>query len=119
VLFVVLVGWVVLRAPHAADAGRLLIAMAGLNPSPALRVARYTDEWFWVALAVGVFAAGPLVASISRWRVSIDAATTSLLMMIAATGVFLWRGPAQVILIVRGSRTTISNATRRGGGSDR
>jgi hypothetical protein len=32
-----------------------------------------------------------LVGNISRWRVSLDAATASLLMMLAATAVFLWQ----------------------------
>jgi alginate O-acetyltransferase complex protein AlgI len=94
VLLVVVVGWVILRAPDLATAGQFLSAMAGMNSEPAIVVARFTSLAVWSALAVGVFAAGPLVPSISRWRVSIDAATTSLLMMIAATGVFLWRGPS-------------------------
>jgi hypothetical protein len=29
--------------------------------------------------------------------VSVDAATTSLMMMFAATGLFLWRGPSLVL----------------------
>jgi alginate O-acetyltransferase complex protein AlgI len=97
VLLVVVVGWVILRAPDLATAGQLLSAMAGMNSAPVMAMARFTSLALWSALVVGIFAAGPLVPSISRWRVSIDAATTSLLMMIAATGVFLWRGPSLAI----------------------
>jgi len=97
VLLVMVVGWVILRAPDLATAGQFLSAMAGMNQAPVIAVARFTSLAVWSALAVGVYAAGPLVPSISRWRVSIDAATTSLLMMIAATGVFLWRGPSLAI----------------------
>jgi len=94
VLLVIVIGWVILRAPDLATAGQFLAAMAGMNHAPVVRVARFASLALWSALAVGLFAAGPLVPSISRWRVSIDAATTSLLMMVAATGVFLWRGPS-------------------------
>jgi hypothetical protein len=94
VLLVVVVGWVILRSPDLPTAGQFLSAMAGLNQAPVMAAARFTSLALWGAIAVGVFAAGPLVPSISRWRVSIDAATTSLLMMAAATGVFLWRGPS-------------------------
>jgi alginate O-acetyltransferase complex protein AlgI len=97
VLLVMVVGWVILRAPDLATAGQFLSAMVGMNEAPAIAVARFTSPALWSALAVGIYAAGPPVPSISRWRVSIDAATTSLLMMIAATGVFLWRGPSLAI----------------------
>jgi alginate O-acetyltransferase complex protein AlgI len=97
VLMVVVVGWVILRSPDLATARQFLAAMAGLNHAPAMTAARFGSIALWCALAVGLFAAGPLVPSISRWRVSVDAATTSLLMMIAATGVFLWRGPSMAL----------------------
>jgi alginate O-acetyltransferase complex protein AlgI len=93
VLLVISIGWVILRSPDLPTAAQFLLAMAGMNPAPVVAAARFASAALWGALVVGVFAAGPLVPSISRWRVSIDAATTSLLMMIAATGVFLWRGP--------------------------
>jgi hypothetical protein len=97
VLLVMVVGWVILRAPDLETAGQFLWAMAGMNQAPVIAAARFTSLALWSAIVVGIFAAGPLVPSISRWRVSIDAATTSLLMMIAATGVFLWRGPSLAI----------------------
>jgi alginate O-acetyltransferase complex protein AlgI len=94
VLLVIVIGWVILRSPDLPTARLYLTAMAGLNHAPAITIARFSSLALWTALAVGVFAAGPLVPSVSRWRVSVDAATTSLLMMLAATGVFLWRGPS-------------------------
>jgi hypothetical protein len=44
--------------------------------------------------------AGPLVSWISRWRVSVDAATASLLMMFAATGVFVWRASQPLVRVL-------------------
>jgi alginate O-acetyltransferase complex protein AlgI len=104
VLAVVLVGWVILRAPHVADLSGYLKAMAGFNRGVTLTAGRYLDVWVWTALGVGAFAAGPMVPSVSRWRVSVDAATTSLLMMLAATGLFLWRGPSMVLRSMWASR---------------
>ena len=97
VILVVTVGWVLLRATSVGQAVALLKAMSGLNDRPVLFAGRFLDLWLWTALITGAFAAGPMVPSISRWRVSVDAATTSLLMMLAATGLFLWRGPSLVL----------------------
>jgi len=41
------------------------------------------------AFVCAVIFAGPMVGNISRWRVSVDAATASIIMMLAATGVLL------------------------------
>lgn len=117
VLLVVIVGWVILRARTLADAWALLKTMAGVHGPALVTATEYLSLPLWIALGIGVFAAGPLVPSVSRWRVSVDAATTSLLMMFAATGVFLWRAPMQALAIYRGSRATISSARRRGAGS--
>jgi hypothetical protein len=57
----------------------------------------YLTPMVWTALALAFIGAGPLVPSISRWRVSVDAGTTSLLMMLAATGLFIWRPAAMVL----------------------
>jgi len=104
VIGVVVVGWTILRAPDAAAAAGFLKAMAGLNTAANVGASRYSTTSLWLAVGVGLFAAGPLVPSISRWRVSIDAATTSVLMMTAATGVFLWRGPSLALRSVWPSR---------------
>jgi alginate O-acetyltransferase complex protein AlgI len=97
VIGVMTLGWVLLRAPDLAYAAGFARAMTGLNARPTLTAGAFLTTPVWLSLMVGAFAAGPLVPSISRWRVSVDAATTSLLMMCAATGLFLWRGPALVL----------------------
>ncbi|MQA29596.1 MAG: hypothetical protein GEU82_07135 [Luteitalea sp.] len=106
VIAVVTVGWVILRAPSLVHAAAFFKSMIGLNPRPGLAATAFLTTAVWVALAVGAFAAGPLVPSISRWRVSVDAATTSVLMMCAATGLFLWRGPSMVLRSIRPSHET-------------
>jgi hypothetical protein len=45
-----------------------------------------------------------MVPAISRWRVSLDAATASLLMMLAATGLFVWRPVATALDFVLPAR---------------
>jgi hypothetical protein len=54
------------------------------------------------ALVAAVVFAGPMVGNLSRWRVSVDAATASLLMMLAATAVLLWHGSRRILRIVWG-----------------
>jgi hypothetical protein len=46
----------------------------------------------WIALIVAVIGAGPLIPWLSRWRVSVDALTASLVMMGTSVFVFVWRG---------------------------
>ena len=72
--------------------------MAGLGDADGPSASRYFTPALWLALVLAAIGAGPLVPWISRWRVSVDAATTSLLMMLAATSVFLWR---PVIIVTR------------------
>jgi alginate O-acetyltransferase complex protein AlgI len=103
VIGVVTVGWVILRSPNLLHAATFMKSMMGLSWQPVLAAGTFLPAAVWMALAAGLFAAGPLVPSISRWRVSVDAATTSLLMMCAATGLFLWRGPLLVLRSIRPS----------------
>jgi alginate O-acetyltransferase complex protein AlgI len=91
VLLVVVIGWVILRADTASGAVGFLQTMAGSSGVWAVTADVYLTPQVWLALAVAVIGAGPMVPSISRWRVSVDAGTTSALMMMAATGVFIWR----------------------------
>ena len=97
VLALVTVGWMLLRAESAAGALAYLAAMAGLGSAPGFALEPHLTPMVWTALALAFLGAGPLVPAISRWRVSVDAATTSLLMMLAATGLFIWR-PAAIVL---------------------
>jgi alginate O-acetyltransferase complex protein AlgI len=91
VLLAVLIGGVILRAETLPAALNVLTAMAGLGEAAGRSAARYFTPALWLALGLAAIGAGPLVPWISRWRVSVDAATTSLLMMMAATSVFIWR----------------------------
>ena len=79
--------------------------MAGLSGPPALTADRYLTRPVWVALGLAVVGAGPLVPAISRWRVSLDVAAASLLMMASATvlfvWLFLWKGVSVVMSSLR------------------
>jgi alginate O-acetyltransferase complex protein AlgI len=96
VLLVIGVGWVLLRADSLPSALVYLATMAGVAGAPGFAASMYLTIASWLALAVAIVAAGPLIPSVSRWRVSVDAATVSLLMMLGATGLFLWRGVSAV-----------------------
>src|SRR6185295_5365724 len=47
-----------------------------------LTIARYLTTQVWIALIVAVVGAGPLIPWLSRWRVSVDAVTAAIVMMI-------------------------------------
>ena len=110
VLVVVTVGWMLLRADSPAAAlsfGSVMIGAAGASGST---VESYLTPLMWMALTLAFIGAGPLVPWISRWRVSVDAGTTSLLMMLAATGVFIWRPGAIVLQAIRNVELRIRNS---------
>jgi alginate O-acetyltransferase complex protein AlgI len=92
-LLVMVVGWVILRADTVPAALLFLQTMAGLREPGAPAAIASLLTWPVVfALVTGVVGAGPLVPSISRWRVSVDAFTTAAIMMGSAVGLFIWRG---------------------------
>jgi alginate O-acetyltransferase complex protein AlgI len=90
VLLVVTFGWMILRVSGPGPLLGYVEAMLGLSIPAAPGVSEYLTPGFVAALVAAMVFAGPLVGSVSRWRVSVDAATASLLMMLAATGMFLW-----------------------------
>ncbi len=100
VLFVVGVGWVILRPGVEAGTLRYLAIMAGAQGRDFTALG-YMTLWRWAALATAVLFAGPLVPWISRWRVSVDAATTSLLMMMTAMGVLAWKSGTDFVDSIR------------------
>jgi len=106
-LGVVMIGWVFFRAESVLGALTFLNALAGLQTStaPAFSLQPYPTPAFWIALVVGVVTSAPLVGSVSRWRVTIDAATVSALVMLFATGIFIWSG----------IRSLLSSLNRHGG----
>ncbi|OFW21749.1 MAG: hypothetical protein A3H97_22860 [Acidobacteria bacterium RIFCSPLOWO2_02_FULL_65_29] len=91
-LLVVIVGWVILRAGTAGGALVFLQGMAGLHGVSGVVAPRLLTPFLWLVLGVGIVGAGPLVPWISRWRVTLDAVTAGVLMMITATTLFVWRG---------------------------
>jgi hypothetical protein len=97
VLTVVTIGWMLLRVESPTAAGAHLAAMFGLIGVAGATVETYLTPMVWLALTLAFIGAGPLVPAISRWRVSVDAGTTSLLMMLAATALFIWRPAAMVL----------------------
>jgi alginate O-acetyltransferase complex protein AlgI len=105
-LAVIVPGWVILRSGTLDVAGLFLKTMAGLTepatPPPPIRLYLTTQVWF--ALGLAIIGAGPMVRAISRWRVSLDVAAASLLMMATATAVFIWQGAAIVLSSLRPTR---------------
>jgi alginate O-acetyltransferase complex protein AlgI len=98
---IVMIGWVIFRADTAAHAVTFLGAMAGANGWSGVVAPRLLTLYLWSVLVVGIVGAGPLVPWISRWRVTLDAATAGILMMIAATTFFIWRGAEIVAEAIR------------------
>ena len=88
----------------------LRIRDGGASGAPGSTVGAYLTPMMWLALTLAFIGAGPLVPWIGRWRVSVDAGTTSLLMMLAATGVFIWRPVAIVIQAIRNLELGMKNS---------
>ncbi len=106
VLLVVVVGWLVLRGPGVAPLLNVLQAMAGFAEGGRLAypASRYIDWPVGTALFVAIIGAGPLVPWISRWRVTLDATTAAIVMMVSAFWVFVWRPAAMVKEAIRPRR---------------
>jgi hypothetical protein len=90
VLLIVLLGWVLLRASGPGPLLGYLESMFGASIAPFGASAEYFTPGFSTALVCALVFAGPLVGNLSRWRVSVDSAVASLLMMFAATGILVW-----------------------------
>lgn len=90
VLLVVTFGWMLLSASGPGPLLGYIEAMLGFSIVKFGASSAYLSIGLVTALVSAVVFAGPLVGWISRWRVSVDAAVASLLMMMAATGVLLW-----------------------------
>jgi alginate O-acetyltransferase complex protein AlgI len=110
VLTIMTVGWMLLRADSPAAALSFASVMVGAGGAAGSTVEGYLTPMMWLALTLAFIGAGPLVPWISRWRVSVDAGTTSLLMMLAATGVFIWRPIAVVVQEIRHLDSRIRNS---------
>ena len=91
VLLVVMFGWMLLRAAGPGPLLGYMEAMAGFSVMKFGASSAYLTWGFTTAFVCAIVFAGPMVGNISRWRVSVDAATASLIMMLAATGVLMWQ----------------------------
>lgn len=109
VLVVVTVGWVILRADSVAAAGTMLQTMVGLSGLRHLTAGRFLTWPVWIALIIAIIGAGPLIPWLSRWRVSVDALTAAMVMMISSVSLFLWRGASLILTAIpqrRADKTT-------------
>jgi hypothetical protein len=115
VLVLVLVGWVILRSETLGSALLFLRALAGMNPT-AFHARQVVDLEVWLLLVAGAIGCAPLFNSIRRWTVAIDAVIVSLLMMLFAAVLFVWRGVLVVATpILRWWRRSMTRVGRRGG----
>lgn len=90
VLLVVLFGWMMLRASGPGPLLGYVEAMVGFAVVPAGGALELLGWGAGTAFVCAIFFAGPMIGNVSRWRVSVDAAVASLIMMCAATVVLLW-----------------------------
>ena len=108
----VMLGWVILRSGTPGRAVMFLAALAGLNASALPARPAITRE-LWLLLAAGAIGCAPLVLTIRRWTVVIDALIASLLMMLFASIAFAWRSGWNVAtLVLRWWRVSLGRAGR-------
>jgi len=111
-LAIVMGGWVILRSETLGGALQFFRALAGLNASP-MRVQPTISATLWVVLAAGVIGCAPLLPTIRRWTVAIDALIVSLLMMLFASLLFAWRCVRLIATpLLRGWRRSLARAGR-------
>jgi alginate O-acetyltransferase complex protein AlgI len=115
-IVVVMAGWVVLRSQTVGGALLFFKALAGLNVTVVSRPKIGLD--LWLLLAAAALGCAPLLPSIRRWTVAIDALIVSLLLMLFASVLFAWRCVRMVVApVLRWSRASSLRMGRRGGGA--
>ena len=102
-LLVVLCLWVVFRAESLSAAGVILQAMSGLaGVAEPLSLALTSLQW--TALVAAVLAVTPVWPGFSRWIVTIDAVTTSTLILVSTSCVFVWHRAVRGLVFLVGRR---------------
>ena len=102
-LLTVLCLWVVFRAETLPDAGVMFAAMFGLSAAAeAAPMALTRVEW--AAFVIGGLSVVPLWSGFSRWLVTVDALTTSILFLASTSVLFVWRRLVNAVLFVAGRR---------------
>ena len=95
--------WVVFRAETLPDAGVMFAAMFGLSAAAdAAPMALTRVEW--AAFVIGGLSVVPLWSGFSRWLVTVDALTTSILFLVSTSVLFVWRRLVSTVLFVAGRR---------------
>ena len=102
-LVVVLCLWVVFRAESPAAAVGMLQVMTGLTAAAAPLPLVLTPT-HGIALVTGALAAVPVWPRFSRWLVTVDALTTSALILVSTSAIFVWRRLANASLFLIGRR---------------
>ncbi len=102
-LLAVLCLWVVFRAETLTDAGVMFAAMFGLSTAADVAPMALTRVE-WAAFVIGGLTVVPLWSGFSRWLVTVDALTTSILFLVSTSVLFVWRCLARVVLFVVGRR---------------
>ena len=101
--FVVICLWVLFRVETLGDAIIMWRAMFGLasvsDPTPLLMTPLQ-----WTAIVVGGLSVVPLWSGFSRWLVTVDALTTSILILVSTSVIFVWRRCLNTLLFVVGRR---------------
>ena len=115
-LLVIAIGWVILRAGTPAELLTMLNAMFGqAGTRTAAPISLYLTLGVETALVVAIVGAGPLVPWISRWRVTLDATTAAVVMMVSAFWLFAWRG----VVLTRDALRPRTNGNRPRPGTTR
>ena len=102
-LLVVLCLWVVFRAESPAGAVVMLRAMTGFTAATDVAPLALTPL-DWTALVTAALAVVPLWPGFSRWTVTVDALTTSMLILVSTSSVFVWRRLANAALFLAGRK---------------
>jgi alginate O-acetyltransferase complex protein AlgI len=89
-LFVVIGLWVVFRAESLAGASVVLGAMTGVTGATQASSLMLTPI-HWTVLALAGLSVAPVWPSFGRWLVTVDALTTSVLILVSTTFIFIWR----------------------------
>ena len=102
-LLTVLCLWVVFRAESGAGAIVMLRAMTGftaaIQPSSLVLTPLH-----WTALVAAALAVTPVWPGFSRWIVTIDALTTSTLILVSTSCIFVWHRVVRASLFLTGHR---------------
>ena len=102
-VFVVLLLWVLFRAESVDGAVVVWRAMFFLaNPVEPTSLLMTPIEW--AALVIGSVAAVPFWPGSGRWLVTVDALTTSILILTSTSIIFVWRQFANTLLFLTGRR---------------